>query len=57
MDAINWSLLSWVLGISMDVAKDISTVFQEVIEEVDLDSFSGPTDALSWRPTSPNMFE
>ena len=46
-----------IAGLFLEVVKDISTVFQEVIQEVDIRYVSGINDALSWRPTSPDMFE
>ena len=46
-----------IFGLFLEVARDISTVFREVIREVDIEDVSGIKDTLSWRPTSPDMFE
>ena len=46
-----------IAGLFLEVVKDISTVFQEVIQEVDVRYVSGIKDAPLWRPTSPDMFE
>ena len=43
--------------IFLEVVKDIWTVFREVIKELDVECDSGIKDSLSWRPTSPDMFE
>ena len=49
---------SWgIAGLFLEVARDISTVFREVIQEVDFEDDSGIKDTFSRRPTSPDMFE
>ena len=44
-----------IFGLFLEVARDISSVFREVIQEVEY--VSGIKDTLSQRPNSPDMFE
>ena len=46
-----------IFGLFLEVARDISSVFQEVIQKVDIKNDSAINETLSWRPTSPDMFE
>ena len=46
-----------IAGLFLEVARDISNVFREVIQEVDFEYDSGIKDTFSRRPTSPDMFE
>ena len=46
-----------IFGLFLEVARDISSVFQEVIQEVDIKNDSVMKETLLWRPTSPDMFE